>query len=476
MIPHDPATRRYQFIDAGPVAPRRSTDAGKTVWYTVRAVQDTACGQLQSGDSAPAWGVLREREGPPAPSGTLTLSQFCPQIVGFNAATEPFDGADLSAFYGTRSTDTTGFKAVITRLSEEIETVSISTCTEADPGETTVPVLVVTKHFPTGIDTVEIGAILKVNDWLTTGVVLTVTDSRGKSISVKQPLEIYEPTSLAYRRFNLTVDQREVTSTITDGMLDAGGSAVHDPVANDGSGSLNPVAIDFLFVDPAREFKLYKRIDSGPLILVRQGTDEEFPTSATVALELEDGNLPANAAEVCYFLQVFDRHGNPSPLALLGCFRTTPRAPLVAPMITTITTAGSMGSPTATINWFCPPDGVDRFYVYLADGECAARPELRPRAKPRDRDAVHRPRPPTDRPEHRAGGAPRGTPRRQVLCPTQNRADQWIARRSHEPGCLHGNNPDRRRHRLLCLHPCRHGDRRDRPGEFGPRVQLVARR
>ncbi len=48
---------KYTFIDRTAKAPSVEKDAGKVFWYTVRAVQDTACGPLTSPDCAPARGI-----------------------------------------------------------------------------------------------------------------------------------------------------------------------------------------------------------------------------------------------------------------------------------------------------------------------------------------------------------------------------------------------------------------------------------
>lgn len=51
-------------------------DANKTYWYTVRAVDDNDCVGCKanvSGNSAPGFGVLRDRVGPDAATGSLTI-------------------------------------------------------------------------------------------------------------------------------------------------------------------------------------------------------------------------------------------------------------------------------------------------------------------------------------------------------------------------------------------------------------------
>jgi hypothetical protein len=70
-------TNFYQDNGAG--APM--TPGATNYWYTVRAVSQTACGPLLSANSMPAWGVLRQRVGPPPANGRLLGSCGSPAIM-----------------------------------------------------------------------------------------------------------------------------------------------------------------------------------------------------------------------------------------------------------------------------------------------------------------------------------------------------------------------------------------------------------
>ena len=77
------------FVDNGtnlPTAPSVSN-----YWFTVRAVSQSMCGPLFSPQSAPAWGVLREREGPQAASGEVLGSCGTPVVMfqNFNTLSRP---------------------------------------------------------------------------------------------------------------------------------------------------------------------------------------------------------------------------------------------------------------------------------------------------------------------------------------------------------------------------------------------------
>jgi hypothetical protein len=80
FVDHRPGTNKYTFIDRSASAPTVARDAGKVFWYTVRAVQDTACGPLVSPNSAPARGIPRDRVGPSGSPPNLTVREPVPSL------------------------------------------------------------------------------------------------------------------------------------------------------------------------------------------------------------------------------------------------------------------------------------------------------------------------------------------------------------------------------------------------------------
>jgi hypothetical protein len=72
-------TNGTSFADNGAGAPL--TPGVTNFWYTVRAVSQAACTNLVSPDSMPAWGVLRQRFGPVAPTGQILGSCGTPAVV-----------------------------------------------------------------------------------------------------------------------------------------------------------------------------------------------------------------------------------------------------------------------------------------------------------------------------------------------------------------------------------------------------------
>ena len=80
-------TNRNFFLDTSTGA---LTNANLTnVWYTIRAVNVAACDPLLSPHSPPAWGVLRQRDGPLATTGEVLGSCGTPVVMFQNIATNP---------------------------------------------------------------------------------------------------------------------------------------------------------------------------------------------------------------------------------------------------------------------------------------------------------------------------------------------------------------------------------------------------
>ena len=91
---------------------------GQTFWYTVRAVDTSACSpQNYSGHSAASYGVPRDRVGPEKPTGSL-INCFCiPKIERTNS------GISTSRPpYGLEDRDP-GFVVRVNRLDEERSTI-----------------------------------------------------------------------------------------------------------------------------------------------------------------------------------------------------------------------------------------------------------------------------------------------------------------------------------------------------------------
>jgi hypothetical protein len=110
----------------------------------------------------------------------------------------------------------------------------------------------------------------------------------------------------------------------------------------------------------SREWRLYRQVDDGPMTLLCHGE------IGGASFSCQDDGLPPGAATICYFLQVLDEHGNPSPMVKLGCVTVGPSAPLPVPLLSPLAATGTTNNPGMAMTWFCPPPGLERFEVWVA--------------------------------------------------------------------------------------------------------------
>ena len=111
------------------------------------------------------------------------------------------------------------------------------------------------------------------------------------------------------------------------------------------------------------EYRLYRRIDNGPLFLLKQdtGTWDPLLVKATV---FNDGLLPGAGGEISYFAQTFDQHGNAGPMALIGKkVYVLPELPV--PVVDAMESGGTTAQPTVFVRATCPSPGVERMEIIM---------------------------------------------------------------------------------------------------------------
>jgi hypothetical protein len=135
-------------------------------------------------------------------------------------------------------------------------------------------------------------------------------------------------------------------------------------ITSTGDGSVAPVRIRFRLTPRTHEFRLYRRVDDGPLTLVAQGAALFDPLNPNRELVRTDDAMPPSRARICYFVQTLDENGNGSPMALMGCKDVKPPKP-PRPVLGQPVAAGDTNNPQVALNWFCPTSGVYRFEVRI---------------------------------------------------------------------------------------------------------------
>lgn len=370
---HTPGAKFAVFDDKGGGAPTLETHQDQTVWYTVRAVGRTACGDEKtlSAHSAPVPGVLRDFKAPDAPEGVVTVTQNTPVLVPGNPIfreDKAGDNAALEQALQARGLDP-GFRGLavdVTRQSAEIASVHLAVeVQQADnsflPVHSAITSFqsgdVLRAHLPfrlAGNRRIRVKARAITQN----GVVSNLADAE-----LSRPANI-TLVGLVIVGFEASVNRRDL----------AFGGAVDTHEAVNADGSVNPVRGTVVYApDNIREWRIYRRVHpDGGLALIQKSEGEPLESAAVAERKIAPGlwvdvAMPSTpGATVCYYAQIFDQNANPSPLTLLGCVRLA-GAPLPTPMLTEVREVefNADNRPEFELEWFCDPVGVERFEVLI---------------------------------------------------------------------------------------------------------------
>lgn len=352
LIPHAPGQVTLSFVDNGANAPQMPQHSGLAFWYTVRAVDNSACGGNVSPDSAPVFGVLRDRVGLAAPAGRLLVQCVRPFVEFVTAAPLAWQDSDpeLAAYQIACTRDGLGGEEIqwadffwsltpagtlnlppVTNLIARVFFPATYT-----PGEfVNAPLLVDRTNFP----------VTRIDFFCRVG-------TRNGKIS---NLASFSSTTPPATNEFLGVLFHSTLQTIRTENCDG-----HVPVAP-GTNKITGIEICASVTAGAKEYRIYRRVDNGPLTLIKQGKIE---TSPVCHMDLD---LPSSSGTICYYVQFLDENGNASPLTQIGdCTPVGGLGKLPKPLLAPIEKAGTAASPRMILSWFCPPAGIDRFRVYVA--------------------------------------------------------------------------------------------------------------
>lgn len=351
---------RGRFLDNTPTSPHSPADDGRTFWYTVRAVDQGACGDGNlSPHSAPAFGVLRDRHGPAAPDGDVQVRCCSPTAKALPVRDEVAkDRQDPALAY---------YLLTCQRTHPSLSWAEFYVRAPGVPAN-----LIARAFFPADGDEVQV-------EWTTDRVsvaegttpfycrVGTATEETSDD-AVNATARAPKDSTVRVVPFEggypcRQVSAREAHAAAPQNPRGCRGAHQPNPDPIAGPGGLVGPELHLQLTPGTKEYRLYRRVDSGPLTLIRQGP-ADFDDAAEIAIV--DPDVPANAATVCYFGQLFDEHGNPSPLVQLSDCVTIQR-PTAIPLLAPLEARGDANSPRMRVRWFCPPYGVDRFQVAIAN-------------------------------------------------------------------------------------------------------------
>lgn len=355
-IPHVPGQALYSYVDDGAGSPTAPADYSKTFWYTIRSVDHGACdGGNFSAHSRPVFGVLRDRTGPDGPGGRLEVLCCTYAVVGRDPAdfNDP-DGRNQDPALAYYELEVRRERPEI-RWAEfyfrELVESNFLGRVYFSPQE---PIL--TLRWTVTRALVQEGFV---PFWCRVG------DDRGQESDFAAVSTVRDPKTTTIRRvpFAARVDchkiPRRSASTGQLGLC----RGTHNPLPQGPDGPVQGPSIIIQLTPGTKEYRLYRRVDHGPLTLIKQGPANADDLSS---ITVEDPDMPANAAVICYFAQLFDEHGNASPLVQIDdCVEI--QMPMAFPLLAPLEPVGDDSSPKMKVRWFCPPYGVNRFEVSIAN-------------------------------------------------------------------------------------------------------------
>ena len=366
VVPAIPGGTNNSYLDVGPGSPTALGAYGETYWYSVRAGDAGACGQNLSGQGGPAFGVLRNRQGPAAATGSIEFNCLEPVVSALQSATFylyplPSDTVNYDLLLNCVRTDS---------RFDWAEFYGIATYSYAAGGIPTV----VSNYFgplyflgntnvfwwwtpPRNPGGTNSNATVSLQIWCRAAL----ANGKISNFAVSQ-VNPFSSDLYAYVPFQAdAVSVR--TSTSTTGDKRNTGCVEHDPGGGGGGVfATNNICVNVNPSAGSKEYRIYRRIDNGPLTLLDAGE----VTNTALTITSCDNAPPANGGTMCFYAQMLDVNGNPGPMTVLGCIDTAPVSPLPVPVLAKLTSTGSQSAPGMMVPWFCPPYGVQRFEVRIA--------------------------------------------------------------------------------------------------------------
>ncbi len=347
---------------------------GTNWWFAVRAVHASPPGgaKLVSSLSPPALGALRSTAAPPAPDPSsftkpvidcLRVACIVDQPPAAEVADTALDGSAVAYIARCRRQPGIGAAHFLVK--------------NLDDGSTVVPETVVV--FPPDEDVVEldwtlplskVGANLQVScaaevlgthlsDWATSAHAGVAPGGNQRMAYAFLAGAIAESERKA-----LPAGDR-LFGGLTPG-CSADWPANTHLVVSPGTGLILHPSFNVPLGAKARQYRVYRRIENGPMTLIAQGLHDYTGPGSTVACE--DSAPPVSNGRVHYFSQFLDENGSPSTMHLLARLTFTGDAPPV-PVLLTPTAAdfsGTLAAPAVTLSWVEPPEHAERFEIYFA--------------------------------------------------------------------------------------------------------------
>jgi len=348
-IPHiltDPPTRSQSWHDDT----LDQADFNTAYVYTVRAARQSACGELLSPPSGPAFGNLTDWQGPPALDGFVRIR--CPRLEAkyFNTQTE-LQQDTLPYMIRGRVTRPDG--------NRRVEWAELRWLPGTVPG-TTNPDLAESlgyRFFPDGGKDVW----FDIDHPGTSSITLFCRVGEGADLASEWAVEsVTIPQDLNLRTVRFIGEQTFVwdepgiwcnTHTPPEDGDDPPGPGEPD----DDNPELNVGP-----VPAGHEFRIYREVNGGSRTLMASGINL-VETLVTIS---DDIRGSPTCSRICYYVQQVNENGFAGPLRRIGCFAIANRPPPV-PELSEPLAKGDADNPQVTLHWYTPPYGVRYFEVWV---------------------------------------------------------------------------------------------------------------
>ncbi len=355
---------QLSFVDDGSSAPPAwaendyampnwPADNGKTYFYTVRAADSSVSTNI-SGNSAPVWGVLRDRQGPRGATGDILINCYRPNLT--YAGTTQIPASGLPADQG------------------HLELLSVSPLTKGlawaewkfQPDATREVMLGRATFTLSAARTLQAQLRKTLPDYTGKGVIYCRVSTTGGKVSVWVPASGQgEFTPQADRRL-----QMKWSATLASSLMSGADCGWRDEAVDPTTGLSTDLSGVFIPSVGSREWKIYRRVNNSVQTLMAQG---EIPAGSIAPVTWTDTSPPASYCTLCYYLQLYDEHGNPSPMTQQGeCLEHYDSSFLATPMLEPITNVAPYIAGKMHVSWFCNIAGVERFEVWVARASGAA--------------------------------------------------------------------------------------------------------
>jgi len=331
-------------------------------WYTVRAEDNGQCTNNISGNSAPAFGLRRDREGPPPATNIVVSIQVQELNCSFNALYGPTLEAPLNIELSCirPNVDSPVKWAEFCWYAGDFRGVGSETnATHLGRFYFSENDLSLSEElfFHHEIDGSPITYFCRVGS--DSGKVSPWVDKTSNTPETGE-------TSIGMR-FKGDVSYRTVS-------VEGGGPGEFPSGLTHHWGDGLIISNVLISVSPsegAKTIRLYRRVDGARRTLIYQGAI----TNALGILYEDYTGGSVNGGRICYYYQLFDEHGNAGAMILICCIEVEPRVDLPIPLLAPIDSSGEVdNAPGAELNWFCATPGVERFEVALgvSDGDLPA--------------------------------------------------------------------------------------------------------